>query len=143
MLAFCKTDQVDRCWHSSHFSSTCVRSCFVVEKVPREADQRYFRPARLQCTLSKNYKFPMIQILITVSVYVCPSVMLFNLFGILGDLQQFSRLSGTGRIFRDFSGIFKFVSKISDFSYGARRQSCRQSIEFSFYDREKKVRSQV
>ena len=32
VLAFCKTDQVDRCWHSSHFSSTCVRSCFVVEK---------------------------------------------------------------------------------------------------------------
>ena len=26
MLAFCKTDQVDRCWHSSHFSPTCVRS---------------------------------------------------------------------------------------------------------------------
>ena len=38
MLAFCKTDQVDRCWHSSHFSSTCVRSCFVVEKVPRGAE---------------------------------------------------------------------------------------------------------
>ena len=37
VLAFCKTDQVDRCWHSSHFSSTCVRSCFVVEKVPRGA----------------------------------------------------------------------------------------------------------
>ena len=24
--ALCKTDQVDRCWHCSHFSPTCVRS---------------------------------------------------------------------------------------------------------------------